>query len=348
MSMPEERCLQINRYVEQIGQMANVDFSASPLGSADIMQLIRDKFPLIEHKADAIARFCIKDVIKYHNRGIVIFIDGGNPGERLLRVDYKELFGHRIAYILCAQIAYSKFVSDDDLGSVFSCVEFDTIVDSIFDFDEAGPMYNRLLSAQILTISNLNKRVLDKSTLSTIHGNFPEKKARISATLDNLISTRIKFNKPTIITVLDDFDQMFSHDSVGTCLKELASMVSDPRNVNDFSDATCSQKCCRLCLAYAGSHKRFGAKGFSENNFMDSLVRHNVIVGDQQSCCATIRDECCKINNVKADDVFYGLRNDLETLARSCPDDPDVIQEFFNSVIRNPKMWCVLKGITNG
>ena len=365
MSTLEER-QQINKTVDQIGQIANVNFRASPMSSRDIVNLIEKKFKYIVHKSEGIAQFCLKDIAKYYDKGVVIFIDGCLPGKHSFDgVDYRELFGIRMSYLLCAKVSHSQFLTDDSVGSVFTRVEFDDFVDSIFNFEEFGQIYSKLVSDQILMLSNVNNRTFEKMVKKTIPAKdgqdpsevlfqeLPERIAKISSAIDRLIDSRIRLNRPTIITVFDDFDNVFigkdgKDNTVGKCmgntLNRISSLVTEPKDVNDFSEEICLRGCCRLCLAYTKEYLKFGSDSFSKDDFLKSLKKHEV-TGDFTTFFSSLESSCKEIGNIRSEDVFWGLKNDFEVVVEK---SPKAGQNFFDSISLYPKMWCVLKGIQNG
>lgn len=361
MSMPEEKRLRLNKLVDQIGQCAGVDFKEVVLPSKSIITLIGDNFSCLKDKAAKIAQFCVQDVAEYTNKGVVIFIDGCDPGKLTLNgVNHKEEFGYRLAYILCAQIAYREFFTNDEIGLVFNEIQFDDFIDGIFNFEESGHMYHRLISTQVLMISNVNKRIFEAKMAPD---KVQERIAKISSSIDRLIDSRIKKNRPTIITVFDHFDNIFLGHSgaktdsvkldtegcIGNTLKKLAEIVSEPKDVNEFSSEIVRRGCCRLCLAYTKDYSKFGSDTHSEGDFIKSLKACGINSVAIDTAAFKLKSVCENdLKNVRSEDVFSSLTKSLRIINSSCSDDGETVKAFFDSISKNPKMWCVLKGINNG
>lgn len=359
MSIPEERRLRLNKIIDQIGFNANVNFRNFVLSSKEVSELIARRFPKIKGKSEEIARFCLTDVAKYYNKGVVIFIDGCRPGQVTLDgINHKEAFGNRLSYLLCAQIAYSQNISEESMPLIFNSVDFDYFADSVFNFDECGKVFDKLISTQVLLLSNVGIRAFDKLAMKTyqkcsdrfsgaVSDFVPEKAARISSAIDNLISSRIRLNRPTIISVFDDFEIVFNHRCIGNILKDISSRVVEPKDVNDFSDNILLRGCCRLCLVYTKDYERFGSGKNAEILLKERLEETNISINNFDSFSRKIKQECNDLN-IRSDDVFYGLRNDIDSLHEVCGEDNKMIYDYFNSIFEITRIYCILKGVKNG
>jgi hypothetical protein len=355
MSISDTKILAVTKLLDKIEEVSSIELKAHFMNKAKIEETILKNFPSIQHRAESIANFCGQNVATYSDKGIVMFIDGCNHGERFLKgKDFRDLFARQMAYRLCSQIAYKQFLTDDTIESVLYRIDFNTFINSIFNYSKMNDVFDRLLSAQILFLSDMNLNSIVANTIFTSYQNgsqnLVEKKAKIESTLDELISSRIRLKRPTIITVLDDFETLPNENTgrnpFGSCLNELFTIVSDPNNVNVFEKDVCDQKCCRLCLVHMKRDiERFGKNWSSDKDFLTCIKSNGIKIDNIQALILKLK-EICESRDPKLDfnKVLSSLKNDISAMIEINPGGLELAQELLNSIVKNPTMWCVLKG----
>jgi len=302
------------------------------------------------NNGDEILRFLYEDVREQADQPITIFVDSKSG-----RKQRKDGFGLRESFAIQLMVSMLpirllRMTGEVNPVEVVDRQRFSILINHILDFKRRDNTFERMVKSEILIIEDVSLKMLAGHV--DLYTGLDEKKAEknrkdriqsISSFFEQVMSVRISQRRPTIITVLGQFDELASNSSwCGDDLREMFITVNEaPNQVN--ADFINRNKCCRICLAKKSSEFRNKIADFAER--YDKIMKSVGISGYKAiELVGSVKSACEEHGVARFTDVFKAIEEDLSNCTRF-DEGKRGIERILDLMRDDPEVLVFLKGV---